>query len=149
MRLVLNLVTAAASIHATYRRPASCRALVNVEKGVRDKAIKAQRTDLVKVACADAGLDRNQNSLIALTANIFIGGTVVPNRKPGAVLSLDELESLRLVASGLGSKIPPGHRDTLVEMGLVRVEYAGDLAITDAGTWQLDRLDNELKKNPH
>ena len=72
----------------------------------------------------------------------------MPSRMPNAMLSPNEFESLRYVASGAGNRISPARRNMLVDMGLVRMDPSGALALTEAGEWRLDRETRSDEASP-
>jgi hypothetical protein len=62
------------------------------------------------------------------------------NRDAG--LSPTELASLRLIASGLGFKVPSLHKEKLQSLRLVTTDRPGFLILTDEGVRQLDRIED-------
>jgi hypothetical protein len=67
---------------------------------------------------------------------------VMTNRE--ADLSPSALASLRLIASGMGFKIPTLHKEKLLSMRLVTADRPGFLILTLEGIRQLDRMDSGL-----
>jgi hypothetical protein len=59
------------------------------------------------------------------------------NRSPSAGLSPAELSALRRLAGGLSNFVPKEHRDLLLSMGLISVNNAGRVMLTEEGRRRL------------
>jgi len=100
---------------------------------------------MVEGKTARSGIVPQPRWALCVSHNIFMED-VVPSRMPEALLSPNEIESLRCVASGLGERISPVRRNMLVDMGLVRMDSSGVLALTEAGASRLDQEASGLKR---